>query len=146
MGDQQSVRDELDIQRVIHDYAWACDNGDWGLLKSIFTDDAYLDYSSTDGPAGSRDEVVAWLEQSLSQVPVIHHVVSNFQIGLEDDRADVRAMFHCSAQLAGMDDMLVTGGYYDEELVRTPNGWKIQRLVEDNRWMTRPGAGRAQVT
>jgi ketosteroid isomerase-like protein len=148
VGGQQSVRDELDIQRVIHDYAWACDNGDWGLLKSVFTDDAYLDYSSTEGPAGSRDEVVAWLEQSLSQVPVIHHVVSNFQIGLEGDRATVRAMFHCSARLPGMGaaDMFVTGGYYDEELVRTPNGWKIQRLFEDNRWMTRPDAERAQPT
>ena len=52
MVEQQSVRDELDIQRVIHDYAWACDNGDWALLKSVFSDDAYLDYSSTGGPPG----------------------------------------------------------------------------------------------
>ena len=50
MTDLQSLRDELDIQRVIHDYAWACDNGDWALLKSVFTDDAHLDYSSTEGP------------------------------------------------------------------------------------------------
>ncbi|MET0726949.1 MAG: nuclear transport factor 2 family protein [Acidimicrobiales bacterium] len=138
MTDLQSVRDELDIQRVIHDYAWACDNGDWELLKSVFTDDAYLDYSSTNGPAGSRDEIVAWLEQSLTQVPVIHHVVSNFQIDIDGDRANARAMFHCSAQLQGVDDMLVTGGYYDEELVRGPLGWRIQRLVEDNRWMKNP--------
>jgi hypothetical protein len=135
LNDQKSVRDELDIQRVIYDYAWACDNGDWGLLKSVFTDDAYLDYSSTRGPAGSRDEIVAWLEQSLSQVSVIHHVVSNFQIDLDGDRARVRAMFHCSVRLPALHEMLVTGGYYDEELVRTTDGWKIQRLVEDNRWM-----------
>jgi hypothetical protein len=134
----QAVRDELDIQRVITDYAWACDNGDWGLLKSLFTDDAYLDYSSTQGPAGPRDEVVAWLEQSLSQVPVIQHVVSNFQIDLEGDRAKVRAMFYTSARLQGLDEMLVTGGYYDEEFVRTSDGWKIQRLFEDNRWMKSP--------
>lgn len=135
MTDHRSVRDELDIQRVIHDYAWACDNGDWGLLKSLFTDDAYLDYSSTEGPAGSRDEVVAWLEQSLSQVGMIYHVVSNFQIDMDGDRAKVRAMFHCSVRLPGQEDMLVTGGYYDEELVRTPDDWKIQRLAEDNRFM-----------
>jgi ketosteroid isomerase-like protein len=138
MPELQSVRDELDIQRVIHDYAWACDNGDWGLLKSVFTDDAYLDYSSTQGPAGTRDEVVAWLEQSLSQVAFIHHIVSNFQIELGGDRADVRALFHCSVRLPGVDDMLVTGGYYQEELVRTVDGWKIHRLVEDNRWMQGP--------
>ena len=141
MDDLRSVRDELDIQRVIHDYAWACDNADWVLLKSIFTDDAELDYSTTGGPAGPRDEVVAWLEASLSQVPVIHHVVSNFQIDLDGDRADVRAMFHCSAKFDGIEDMLVTGGYYDEELVRTADGWKIRRLFEDNRWMKNPVQG-----
>jgi ketosteroid isomerase-like protein len=139
--DQYSVRDELDIQRVLYDYAWACDNGDWGLLKSVFTDDAHLDYASTQGPAGSRDEVVAWLEQSLSQVSLIQHVVSNLQIDLHGDRADVTAMFHCTVRLPGVDDMLVSGGYYQEELVRTADGWKIQRLVEDNRWMQGPDVG-----
>ena len=141
MTDLQSVRDELDIQRVIHDYAWACDNGDWALLKSIFTDDAELDYSTTGGPAGPRDEVVAWLEASLTQLRMIHHVVSNFQIDLDGDHAKVRAMFHCTADIPGMDDMLVTGGYYDEEFVRTPGGWKIRRLFEDNRWMQNPPQG-----
>ena len=138
MTDLQAVRDELDIQRVVHDYAWACDNADWALLASVFTDDAHLDYSSTGGPAGARDEIVDWLEQSLTQVAMIHHVVTNFQIDLESDRAEVRAMFHCTVGLPGFEDMVVTGGYYDEELVRTPAGWKIQRLFEDNRWMTSP--------
>ena len=47
-------------------------------------------------------------------------------------------MFYCTVGLPGFEDMLVTGGYYDEEFVRTPAGWKIQRLFEDNRWMTSP--------
>jgi 3-phenylpropionate/cinnamic acid dioxygenase small subunit len=137
MTDLHSVRDELDIQRVLTDYAYGCDNRDWALLKSVFTEDAYLDYTSTQGPAGSRDEVVAWLEQSLSQV-MIQHVVSNFQIDLDGDRAKVRAMFYTAVRLPGQDEMLLTGGYYDEELARTVDGWKIQRLYEDNRWMSTP--------
>jgi hypothetical protein len=143
MTDLQSVRDELDIQRVVHDYAWACDNADWALLASVFTEDAELDYSTTGGPKGSRDEVVAWLEESLSQVEMIHHVVSNFQIDLDGDRADVRAMFHCSVRVPGMDGLIVTGGYYRQEHVRTPEGWRIRRQFEDNRWMDLPSAGEA---
>ena len=127
MTDLQSVRDELDIQRVVHDYAWACDNADWALLASVFTEDAELDYSTTGGPKGSRDEVVAWLEESLSQVEMIHHVVSNFQIDLDGDRADVRAMFHCSVRVPGMDGLIVTGGYYRQEHVRTAEGWRMRR-------------------
>ena len=123
---------------MIHDYAWACDNGDWGWLKSIFTDDADLDYTTTGGPAGSCGRDRGMARTGVSQLQWIHHVVSNFQIDLDGDRADVRAMFHCSAQLPGLDDILVTGGYYDEKFACTADGWKIERLFEDNRWMKNP--------
>jgi hypothetical protein len=138
LSDLQSVRDELDIQRVIHDYAWACDSGDWGLLKSVFTEDATLDYSSAGGPAGPRDEVVVWLEQSLGQLKLIQHVVSNFQIDVAGDGAGIRATFFCSILFSGVEDVLFTGGFYEEELVRTSDGWKIRRLVEHNQWMKGP--------
>ena len=138
--DGQAAHDKLEIQELLYRYAWACDNADWSLLRSIFTDDAYLDYSSTQGPAGTRDEITAWLEKSLSQVEMIQHVVSNIQIDLEGDRAGVRAMFYCSVKLPGIEQITITGGYYHDEVVRTPEGWRIARLVEDNRWMTNPPA------
>jgi len=136
MVDERSLSDELDIQRVLYEYAWACDNGNWDLLRSVFTADAYLDYSSTDGPAGGREEVVRWLRESLSQLPVIQHVVSNFQIEVNRNRAEGRAMFFTAAQIPGLDSMLTTGGYYDVALRRESDGWKIERLVEDNKWMS----------
>lgn len=137
MNDQQSAGDQLDIQRVLFDYAWACDNSDWKLLRSVFSDDARLDYSTSGGPAGGPDKVVAWLEESLTQVGLIQHVVSNFQIDVSGDRADGRAMFFTSVRLPGSADMLFTGGYYQLELVRAGDRWKLQRLFEDNRWMSR---------
>ena len=143
MADVRSLPDELDVQRVLCDYAWACDNKDWDLLHSVFTTDAQLDYSSTRGPAGGREEVVGWLQRSLSQVPVIQHVVSNFQIDVSGDLATGRAMFLTSARIPGMEEMLVTGGYYDLAFRREPGGWKIERLVEDNRWMNPAPPGRS---
>jgi hypothetical protein len=136
VGDDRSVADELDVQRVVHDYAWACDNKDWDLLSSVFTADARLDYSSTRGPAGGREEVTGWLRQSLSQVPVMQHVVTNFQVDVTADRAAGRAMFLTYVRIPGVDGMLVTGGYYDLTLRREHGGWKIERLTEDNRWRT----------
>jgi hypothetical protein len=134
MADEQST-DQFAVQRVLHEYAWACDNGDWDLLSAVFTTDAHLDYSSTGGPAGGREEVVGWLRESLSQLTVIQHVVSNFQIDVEVERAIGRATFLTFARIPGLDEMLTTGGYYDLALRRGPDGWKIERLVEDNRWM-----------
>lgn len=134
MAGERSILDELDVQRVVFDYAWACDNKDWDLLRSVFTADARLDYSSTRGPAGGRDEVVAWLRESLSQVPVMQHVVSNFQIDVSGDQAAGRAMFHTTVRVPGLDDMLITGGYYELAFRRESGRWKIERLLEDNRW------------
>ena len=136
--DLQALSDRQEIVELLYRYARGVDTRDWALWRTVFTEDAELDYSTTGGPVGGRDEVTSWLESSIGLLPMIHHVVSNFQIDLDGDRAKVRALFHCTAQLPGLDDLLVTGGYYDEELVRTPAGWKIHRLFEDNRWMQNP--------
>jgi 3-phenylpropionate/cinnamic acid dioxygenase small subunit len=129
------VNDLQQIERVLYDYAWACDEGDWAALPGVFTPDAELDYSTTGGPAAGRDEVVSWLEESLSQVEMIQHVVSNVRIDVDGDTAAGRAMFFTSVRLPGLDGVLLTGGYYDLRLTRTDEGWRIRRLVEDNRWM-----------
>lgn len=136
MPEPSSADDQLAIQRTLHDYAWACDNGDWATLPTLFTPDAELDYSSTGGPAGGRDEVVAWLETSLTQVEIIQHVVSNFQIDVNGDDAEGRAMFFTAVKLPDESALLLTGGYYGLALVRSNDGWRVRRLYEDNRWMT----------
>jgi SnoaL-like domain len=122
------------MQRLLYDYAWGCDERDWALLRSLFSPDAELDYSSTGGPAGGTEEVVAWLESSLSRVR-IQHVVSNFRIDVAGDSAAGTAMFLTTVHLEGLGQPLTTGGYYDLEFVRVERQWKIRRLCEDNRWM-----------
>lgn len=126
--------DLLELQRLLSDYAWGCDEGEWTLLRSLFSDDAELDYSSTGGPVGGRDEVVAWLEASLTGIR-IQHVVSNFRIDVEGTSAAGKAMFFTTVFLDGLESPLTTGGYYDLNFVQVESRWKIQRLCEDNRWM-----------
>ena len=133
MPDRDPTRDDVDIQRVLHDYAWSCDDGDWALLSTVFTPDAHLDYTSTGGPAGGRDEVCAWLEASLTQVAMIQHVVTNFRVDVVGDAATGRAMFLAIFRLPGQDGVMQTGGYYELEF-RRADVWKIHRLSEDNRW------------
>ena len=57
---QAGVSDEGDIARLLYRYARAVDTKDWELYCSVFTDDAYIDYSSAGAAAGSRDEVADW--------------------------------------------------------------------------------------
>jgi hypothetical protein len=35
----------------------------------------------------------------------------------------------------GTENLVEVGGYYHHELVRTPEGWRSRRMVDDNVWM-----------
>jgi hypothetical protein len=139
--DFQAVSDKLQIHELLFRYARGVDTKDWALLAAVFTPEAVLDYTSVGGPAGSRDEVVAWLEQSLSPVAMTQHFITNIEVDLDGDRADVRAMFYNPMQLPGLPGMTACGGHYLHEVVRTPEGWKSERLVERSEWfVNRPTA------
>jgi hypothetical protein len=68
------------------------------------------------------------------------HFISNVEVDLDGDRAKVRALFYNPMQLPGMAQLSYCGGYYVHDMVRTPDGWKSERLVEHNEWfVNRPG-------
>lgn len=75
----QRVSDELEIASLLHRYARAVDTGDWDLWRSLFTEDAVIDHGSVGGAVGDRDEVSAWLECSLAQLPMTQHYISNIE-------------------------------------------------------------------
>ncbi len=74
--DIQEISDRLEIEALVHKYARAVDTRDWDLWRSLFTDDAVVDYSSAGAIAGSRDEVAAWLEQALSAMQMMQHFIT----------------------------------------------------------------------
>ena len=136
--DLQAITDKLEIRELLFRYARGLDTQDWALLTSVFTPDAQLDYTSVDGPAGARDEVVAWLEQALTPVPMTQHFITNIEIDLRGDDASVRAMFYNPMQLPGITGLVYCGGNYHHHVVRTPEGWKSERLVEETKWSVNP--------
>jgi 3-phenylpropionate/cinnamic acid dioxygenase small subunit len=138
--DVREVADKLEIHELLARYARGVDDKDWDLYRSVFTDDAVLDYSSAGIPAGSRDEIAAMFEASFVAIPWTQHYITNVEIDLDGDTARVRAMFYNPMQLPGTDEPSSCGGFYHHDLVRTTDGWKSARLVEENRWfLNRPG-------
>ena len=55
--DAKRLSDEREITALLNRYARAVDTKDWELYRTVFTDDAVIDYSSAGIPAGSRDEI-----------------------------------------------------------------------------------------
>lgn len=138
--DAQRVSDELEISALLTRYARAVDTKDWGLYRSVFTEDAHIDYTSAGAIAGSREEVTDWLAAGFAAIPWTMHYITNIESTIDGDAAAVRAMFYNPMQLPGMSEQSACGGYYHHELVRTPEGWRSRNLREENLWFTnKPG-------
>lgn len=139
--DLQAVADKLEIQEQLARYARGLDTRDWELWKSVFTEDATVDYSQSGILCASRDEVAAFLAEVFATIPWATHHITNVEIDLDGDEARVRAMFFNPLQIPGMSESSSTGGYYHHEFVRTPDGWKSRHLVEEPVWFLNPPGG-----
>ncbi|OLP02632.1 hypothetical protein BVU76_09215 [Mycolicibacterium porcinum] len=126
-----------EIAALLYRYARAVDSKDWELYRSVFTEDAVIDYSSAGAVVGTRDEVVDWFAANFGVIPWSMHYITNVEIlDTDGETATVRAMFYNPMQLPGMAEMSACGGYYHHELVRTPDGWRSRSLREENLWFT----------
>src|SRR6188472_4033512 len=90
----QALADRFEIHELLARYARAVDDHDWDLYRSVFTDDAYIDYRSAGGIDGPRDVVAAFLEEAFAGITWAQHYITNVEIELDGDAATVHAMFY----------------------------------------------------
>lgn len=132
------VADRLEITDVLSRYARAVDTGDWDLWRSLFTEDAEIDYSAVDGPVGRRGEVSQWLAESMALLPMKQHYITNIECDVDGDTAQALAMFYNPMMLPGQTELTICGGWYRHQLVRTPEGWRTRAFREENVWFGSP--------
>ncbi|EHI12963.1 nuclear transport factor 2 family protein [Mycolicibacterium thermoresistibile] len=127
------ISDRLEIQQLLVDYSTAIDRRRFDDLDRVFTEDAYIDYRAMGGIDGHYPQVKAWLKEVLPNFPAYAHLVGNFDISLDGDRASSRTLCLNPMALTGDGDerqLLFCGLWYDDEFRRTPEGWRITRRVE----------------
>ena len=132
------VEDQLEIRALLARYARGVDTKDWETYRSVFTEDAHIDYSSAGAIVGGRDEVIDWFAANFGVIPWSMHYITNVEAEVDGDTATVRAMFYNPMQLPGVDGQSACGGYYHHELVRTGDGWRSRSLREENIWFSNP--------
>jgi ketosteroid isomerase-like protein len=141
--DVKALLDRAAINDVLDDYAAGIDGRDFGLVASLFTDDAQLDYTTSGGPTGDRDAVMHWLRETLPAVALTQHLLVNRRIRVDGDTATASTDLF-NPLLFGSDDnmqVLLLGGRYDDELIRTQDGWRISRRVHTTTWTAGPFHG-----
>ena len=136
MGAQASIGDRLDVQDVITRYAIALDTRRPDQLDEVFLPDARLDYRSIGGPLDAYPAVRAWLEAAMARFDSWQHLLGNFAIAVDGDRATARTDLY--NPLVGPEGVLHTGAVYEDELARTSDGWRIAARTVHLTWMDGP--------
>lgn len=119
--------DVTTISHLINLYGFAVDTQRWELFDRIFTEDVEADFSDTahwyDRESFKRDFAVFHDPFDSTQ-----HCMMNHMVHLQGDKAN--AMTYGTWRLvrkATDGNPLWDGsGWYDDELVRTDNGWRIK--------------------
>lgn len=124
------ISDRLEIQQLLVDYSTAIDQRRFDDLDRIFTAEAYIDYRAMGGIDGPYPQVKAWLAQVLPNFPAYYHLIGNFDIRLSGDSASGRTMCFNPMKLSDDGQILFCALWYDDEFIRTADGWRMTRRVE----------------
>jgi SnoaL-like domain len=120
--------DNEQIAEVLIRYATGIDFKDWALLRTCWIEDVDVDYGEV-GRYSGADAITGLMEQLHGAMGPTYHRMTNFAIAVDGDRATARSYVHAVLQAIPDDatSWVEALGHYDDELLRTSDGWRIAR-------------------
>ena len=134
--------DILEVHHLLGRYGHAIDARDWRTFRSLFTDDAVLDYTAVRAPSVLHgiDEILSYFEPANH--PSAHHVTNIVVTAAEslDGRptATVHSKWLAPYTRASHTPKRWAGGEYHDTVVRTTDGWKFSHKVCLPGWQFTP--------
>lgn len=119
-----------DIIELLNLYGFAMDTQRWDLFDRIFTPDCDADYGET-----SHWSDLAQFKSDFGSFHELfdatQHVMTNHLVQIDGDRASSHTygMWRLIRHAAGDPPVWDGTGYYDDQLVRTDDGWRIAKRV-----------------
>jgi hypothetical protein len=137
----RSLEDRALISEVVIKYAMGVDRQDWEMFGECFTDHIQTDYSGLGSPAREwlREDFVAMVRSALSGFTATQHISPNHIIAFDQndpDRAICHSYMYAQHLLEGSEagDFYLARGAYANHMLRTPAGWRIERIVQYVSW------------
>lgn len=113
-------------------YCWALDEMEFERLRDVFVPEAtaLLGRTSHEGV----DDIIERISSTLNRFDGTQHMVSTHMIEVDGDTATCRCYLQAQhVRPEGREpELLTVGGRYEDQLVRTADGWRIthRTLVE----------------
>jgi hypothetical protein len=128
-----AVAEVDEVRRTLHAYCRMLDERDLdGLMRLVYLADA-VDDRKRGQPLAGHGQIRAYFENAFEHVAATVHLLSNIDVTIEDDHASAYSRVTAYHWMTGGDPVrpadFVLLGSYDDELLRTPEGWRISRRV-----------------
>ena len=118
--------DRLDITDVLLRYATGIDRRDWPLFRTVFTDDCELNYGEV-GSWKGVDAITEFMQQAHVMAGHTMHRLTNQVIAVDGDKAQSRTYVDALIMVGDGNSGVNAAGFYDDELVRGDDGWRVAR-------------------
>ncbi len=129
------LADERDIQTVLFRYADALDRKDWDMLATCFVDSAVGQYEMI-GRLDGYAAIEEVCRKALEPMSKTQHLIGNVLITVNQDEASSSCCFqaqHVRPDFPG-GEMNIIAGRYEDQLVRTDQGWRIRERKLSVQW------------
>jgi len=126
-----NIEDRYEIMDLIYKYSYTYDENDISRFSNLFMKDGV--WESPIGNAMSRDEIYALLgprREAIAQRGIHnrHFQTNTILTPISDDKVKGKTMVLVTWQYPGeMYARVHLTGYYEDEFIRTPDGWKFSR-------------------
>jgi hypothetical protein len=135
----QTLKDRAALSDLLNDYAAGVDQRDWRLFRSCFTDDLEADFTGVvpGNICHGADKWVAAAVKLIEPLAVTQHLITNHVHDIEGDIARTRSYLQAQHVQTGADGKprhFLIGGYYNYDMVRTDQGWKIKKYSLTQTW------------
>lgn len=133
MNDTLSPADHIAIQSLLYRYAWALDTGDVDAFVQLFSADGVLEWDAFETPEQWRGHAaLRAFAEDLRDLPSTagrqHHVANVLATG-GNGVASVKAYVTVHLRQAEAPHPITVMGWYEDECVLEPDGWKLRRHV-----------------
>ncbi|MCA9824274.1 MAG: nuclear transport factor 2 family protein [Dehalococcoidia bacterium] len=122
-----TIEDKLEIHELYTRYNHAIDSGDGPAWAATFTPDGVLE-TSIGSPSGTKELIEFCDTLNANYRP--RHWVNNLL--LEETPTGVTGRCYLMGLLLGEQPGISNTAIYEDEIVRTPSGWRFARRVVNN--------------
>ena len=117
---------EVNISKILFNYAKACDEKNWPLLDDVFHESAIAIYG--DHQCTGLNEIKSFLSESLRSIGDAQHLLTKIQIEVNEDNASSTSYLSALQMINDINPMpSQVWGQYKDNLIRDNGVWKITR-------------------